>query len=91
MSTSTARFDLKLDADEKAIVARAAAAMGTTMSSFVRTAVKEKAQELLERESRIAMSGRDFAAFAKALDTAFTPNPALADAIRTARRKVRRA
>ena len=43
MTTSTARFDLKLDPGEKKIVARAAALMGTTMAGFVRAAAKEKA------------------------------------------------
>lgn len=91
MSTATARFDLKMDADEKAIVAKAAALMGTTMAGFVRAAAKEKAQVLLEREARITLSERDFGAFARALDSAFAPNPALKAALTQARRKVRRA
>ena len=89
--TTAARFDLKMDADEKAIVAKAAALMGTTMAGFVRTAAKEKAQVLLEREARVTLSARDFASFARALDTAFAPNPALKEALTHARRKVRRA
>jgi uncharacterized protein (DUF1778 family) len=89
--TTAARFDLKMNADEKAIVAKAAALMGTTMAGFVRVAAKEKAQVLLEREARITMSERDFSAFARALDCAFVPNPALKAAIAQARRKVRRA
>jgi uncharacterized protein (DUF1778 family) len=86
-----ARFDLKMEPDEKAIVAQAAALMGTTMAGFVRAAAKEKAQFLLEREVRLTLSQRDFAAFTQALDTAFTPNPRLKDALTKARRKVRRA
>lgn len=89
--TTAARFDLKMDADEKAIVAKAAALMGTTMAGFVRAAAKEKAQVLLEREARVTLSGRDFSAFARALDSAFAPNPALKSALTQARRKVRRA
>ena len=89
--TTAARFDLKMDADEKAIVARAAALMGTTMAGFVRVAAKEKAQVLLDRETRLTLTDRDFAAFARALDTAFAPYPALKDALAQARRKVRRA
>ncbi|MEO8120787.1 MAG: DUF1778 domain-containing protein, partial [Rhodoferax sp.] len=46
--TTTARFDLKLDADDKDILSRAASLMGTTMAGFVRSAAKEKAQALLE-------------------------------------------
>lgn len=89
--TVAARFDLKMDADEKAIVARAAALMGTTMAGFVRAAAKEKAQVLLAREARISLSERDFSAFARALDSAFSPNAALKAALTQARRKVRRA
>lgn len=90
MST-TARFDLKMDAEEKDIVAKAAALMGTTMAGFVRSAAKEKAQLLLERESRVSLSQRDFAAFSKALDSAFKPNRPLKEALTQAGRKVRRA
>lgn len=86
-----ARFDLKMDSDEKAIVAKAAALMGTTMAGFVRAAAKEKAQVLLDRETRLTLSERDFAVFAQALDSAFAPNPALKAALTSARRKVRRA
>ena len=90
MATAT-RFDLKMDADEKAIVAKAAALMGTTMAGFVRLAAKEKAQVLLDREARLTLTDRDFTAFARALDSAFSPNPPLEAALTQARRKVRRA
>ena len=43
-----ARLDLTLSADEKDVVSRAVALMGTTMASFVRAAAKEKAQVLLD-------------------------------------------
>ncbi|MBN9460322.1 MAG: DUF1778 domain-containing protein [Burkholderiales bacterium] len=89
--TATARFDLKMNAEDKDVIAKAAALTGTTMAGFVRAAAREKAQSLLEREARIRLSQHDFAAFAAALDTAFSPNPALEDALARARRKVRRA
>jgi uncharacterized protein (DUF1778 family) len=89
MST-LARFDLKMDVEEKDVVSRAAALMGTTMAAFVRTAAKEKAHELLDRESRITMTAQDFQAFTTALNEAFMPNAALKNAMRTAR-GVRRA
>jgi uncharacterized protein (DUF1778 family) len=86
---ASARFDLKMDADEKDVVSRAAVLMGTTMAGFVRAAAKEKAMALLDRESRITFSERDFLAFAKALNGAFKPNAALKRAV-TAARKVKR-
>ncbi len=87
---AAARFDLKMDAEEKDIVSRAAALMGTTMAAFVRTAAKEKARELLDRESRITMTAQDFHAFTAALNEAFMPNAALQNAMSTAR-EVKRA
>ena len=85
-----ARFDLTMDASDKDVVSRAAALMGTTMASFVRTAAKEKARELLDRESRITMTTRDFDAFTQALNGAFQPNAALQKAM-SAARKIKRA
>lgn len=89
MSTAV-RFDLKMDVDEKDVVSRAAALVGTTMAAFVRAAAKEKARELLDRESRITMSAQDFQEFTMALNGAFTPNAALQDAM-SAAREVKRA
>ena len=89
--SSAARFDLKMDADERALVAKAAALMGTTIAGFVRMAAKEKAQLLLQREARVTLCERDFSAIARALNSAFAPKPSLKEALTQARRKVRRA
>jgi hypothetical protein len=89
--TAAARFDLKMDAADKAVVAQAAALLGTTMAGFVRMAAKEKAQALLEREARLTLTARDFGEFTSALDSAFAPNSALKAALTQVRRKVRRA
>ncbi|GHU33189.1 hypothetical protein AGMMS50256_24660 [Betaproteobacteria bacterium] len=90
MTATDARFDIKLNQEDKNIFAQAAALMGTTMAGFVRTAAKEKALKLLERESRITLSPKDFKAFVDSLDAAFTPNPALRAAMELARKDVRR-
>jgi uncharacterized protein (DUF1778 family) len=82
--TAIARFDLKLDAADKDIVSRAASLLGTTMASFVRMAAKEKAQALLDQESRITLSQRDFNTVNAALTGAFIPNPALQRALAAA-------
>lgn len=84
--TAIARFDLKMDAADKDILSRAAALMGTTMAGFVRMAAKEKALALIESESRVTLSQRDFAAFASAINQAFAPNPALQNALQAATR-----
>ena len=88
--SAVARFDLKMDVEEKDVVSRAAALVGTSMAAFVRTAAKEKARELLDRESRITMSAQDFQAITMALNGTFTPNVALQNALSVAR-KVKRA
>lgn len=82
--TSIARFDLKLEREDKDLLSRAASLMGTTMSAFVRIAAKEKAQSLLDQEARITLSNRDFDDFQTALATAFSPNPKLQKAMQAA-------
>ncbi len=88
--TAIARFDLTMDADDKDILSRASALVGMTMAAFVRSAAKEKARELLDKESRLTMSTRDFDTFTAALNGDFLPNPALQNAMRLAA-EVRRA
>ena len=82
--TTAARFDLKLDADDKDLLSRAASLMGTTMAGFVRSAAKEKAQALLEQETRVTLSKRDFVAFNAAITGVFSHNPALQGALKAA-------
>lgn len=82
--TAVARFDLKLAADDKDLLTRAASLMGTTMAGFVRSAAKEKAQAVLEQESRATFSKRDFLAFNAAINGVFSPNPALQNALKAA-------
>ena len=89
--TPLARFDLKLDKDDKDLFAQAAALMGTSMAGFVRSAAKEKAHAMIDRESRLTLSQLDFRAFSSALEDAFAPNKRLQEALDSARQKVRRA
>ena len=84
MTAAIARLDLTLDTADKDIVARGAALRGTTMAAFVRAAAKEKAQQLIDRETRIEMSAHDFDAFAAALNQPWQPNAALQRALQAA-------
>lgn len=88
--TAAASFDITMNAEEKPIVARAAALLGTTMAGFVRAAAEEKAQVLLDIETRLTLTERDFSEFAQALDSASSPIAALKSALTQVRRKVRR-
>ena len=86
-----ARFDLKLDKREKALFARAAELMGTTMAGFVRAAAKEKATALVEHQRRISLSEKETRQLLDALDAPFRPNAALQKALDAAQRMIRRA
>lgn len=89
--TAPARFDLKLDKDDKELFSEAASLMGTSMAGFVRAAAKEKARSVIDQETRLMLTRRDFKAFSAALDQAFTPNEPLQEALESARQTVRRA
>ena len=89
--TTPARFDLKLDKDDKELFSEAASLMGTSMAGFVRAAAKEKARSIIDQETRFTLTRRDFEAFNAALDQAFKPNESLQEARESARQTVRRA
>jgi len=90
IAMSLARFDLSIGIEEKAVVAQAATLMGTTMAAFIRLAAKEKAREVIERETQVSMSVRDFQDFVAALESPPQPNAALKRALMAAR-EVKRA
>ena len=89
--TAPARFDLKLDKDDKELFSEAASLMGTSMTGFVRAAAKEKARSVIDQETRLTLTRRDFKVFSAALDQAFKPNKPLQEALESARQTVRRA
>lgn len=89
--TAQARFDLKLDKNDKELFSEAASLMGTSMASFVRAAAKEKARSVIDRQTQLTLSRRDFKAFSAALDQAFVPNEPLQEALDSVRKTVLRA
>lgn len=60
------------------------------VAGVVLCAAKKKAQNLLEQESRVTLTKRDFLAFSAAINGAFSPNPAVQNALKAAS-KVKRA
>jgi uncharacterized protein (DUF1778 family) len=52
------------------------------MADFVRNAAMEKARLLLEQESCVTFSKRDFLAFNAAINCAFAPNFTLQEALK---------
>lgn len=89
--TAQVRFDLKLDKNDKELFSEAASLMGTSMASFVRNAAKEKARSVIDQQTQLTLSRRDFKAFSAALDQAFVPNKPLQEALDSVRKTVRRA
>ncbi len=83
--SNAVRFELKIEEQDKEIILKASALAGMTMATFVRTAAQEKARMLLDRESKITLSQRDFEALTQSLDQAFAPNAALQKAIQAAK------
>ncbi len=87
---NSARFDLKLEPEDKELLVSAAALMGSSLAGFVRAAAREKALSLIEREAQLKVSRLDFKAFTRALDAAFEPNAALQSALQETAKRVRR-
>jgi len=85
-----ARFDLKIGHEEKEAVSHAATLMGTTMAAFIRLAATEKAREIIDKESQVRMTARDFQDFVTALDSPPPFNANLQNAL-IAAQEVRRA
>ena len=83
MST-TDRFEMVIPKADKDLLQNAATLLGTTMANFVRMAARDRAREVVEQESRVLMSARDFNRFATALSGPFQPNAALKKAMKRA-------
>lgn len=81
-ATRTERLEARLPADVKAILARAAALQGRTLTDFVVGSATEAAQRVIRECEVLAFSERDQVAFAKALLNPPSASPALEDAAR---------
>jgi uncharacterized protein (DUF1778 family) len=82
--TAVERLRLVLDTEDKDLLSHAANLTGTTLAGFVRSAAKERALSLLEKEVRVTMSRGDLVEFQTAIAGAFAPNAAMQKAIRVA-------
>lgn len=84
------RFDLKLSAADKQLLAQAAAIEGLSMAAFVRLAARQRAAEAIQREQQLLLSQRDFTAFHAAIGQPFAANAELEAVMEQARTRVRR-
>ena len=82
-SSESARINLRTSPEAKALIERAAAIMGSTVSSFMLQNAYEAASRLVAQQETITLSNRDRDLFLKALDKPAKPNKALIDLMRT--------
>ncbi len=87
MSTTPARLDLRLNAADKARIARAADLRGVPLSAFVRDTVLREADSVMAAELSVTLSATESRRFLKALDAPFQPNAKLRKALARATRR----
>ncbi len=80
MSSVSERIDLRTSSETKALIARAAATAGVSVSAFLLSAAQERAHRVLGEAESVGLSPRDWEAFVAALDNLDKPRPKLAAA-----------
>ena len=81
-TTESARINLRTSPEAKALIERAAAIMGSTVSSFMLQNAYEAALRLVAEQEVITLSDRDRDAFLAALENPPEPTQALIDLMR---------
>jgi uncharacterized protein (DUF1778 family) len=74
---SRGRINLRIDPDQEARLRAAAEANGESLTGFMLVAAAERADHVLERAGRIAISAAAFERFVAALDSRVEPMPTL--------------
>lgn len=81
MTATAARLDLRLNASDKARIARAADLRGVPLSAFVRDAVLREAESVMTSELTVTLSAEESRHFLKAFDAPFRSNAKLKKAL----------
>lgn len=76
-TTESARINLRTSPEAKALIERAAALMGTTVSSFMLQNAYEAARRIVADNDTLMLSQAAFDAFVAACETPAEPNEAL--------------
>jgi uncharacterized protein (DUF1778 family) len=77
LTNESARINLRTSAEAKAIIERAAALMGTTVSSFMLQNAFEAARRIVSETDTLLLTQRDFEAFAASIENPPKPKTAL--------------
>jgi uncharacterized protein (DUF1778 family) len=77
LTNESARINLRTSAEAKAIIERAAALMGTTVSSFMLQNAFEAARRIVSETDTLLLTQRDFEAFAASVENPPKPKAAL--------------
>lgn len=80
--TESARINLRVSPSAKALIERAAAIMGSTVSGFMLQNIYETAARVVAQHDSITLSDRDRDAFLDALANPAEPTQALIDLMR---------
>lgn len=83
-SAPTARINLRTSPEAKALIERAAALMGTTVSGFMLQNAYEAARRVVADQDTLTLSDRDRDVFLAALEHPAEPTQALIDLMRPA-------
>jgi uncharacterized protein (DUF1778 family) len=76
-AADSARINLRTSREAKALIERAAALMGTTVSGFMLQSSYESASRVVANHDALMLSARDFEAFMDACENPAEPTPAL--------------
>ena len=76
------RLEARITADQKALLQRAAALEGRSITDFVVSSAQAAAEETIRRHEVITLTARDGAAFVEAVMNPPAPNERLRDAAR---------
>ena len=78
-AADAARINLRTSPEVKALIERAAALMGTTVSSYISQTMYETSQRVVAEQDTLTLSDRDRDAFLAALENPPKPTQALID------------
>lgn len=81
MTIAASRLELRINAQDKKYVSRAAELQGEGVSAFARAVLVREAKRIVESEQTILLSPEESRRFLKALDRPFAPNAALRKAL----------